>query len=670
MKRRLTVLHQRRSVLLAGVLAVVGALGGSACDRETFHVLRSPDGRTEVRVALRDGTMLYSVHRDRRRILDPSALGLDLTNTVNGEQRTAPFDRFTLTGVSRREHRATWTPVWGKSSEVEDHFRELTVGLRGAVSPQRSLAVVFRAYDDGIAFRYVVPEQPGFAESVSDRTEFNFAGNWPIHFIHSAAYPPIGPLRLDAVRSIEDGEAAPIRSHVLLSPGQDLWLAVHEAALIDSAPMRLIRTPQPRVPWSLRVEVEATPVATPFETPWRVILIAPALGRLLETRLLETLSPPSRIADPSWIRPGKAMWDRRIRKLTHPAGTYGLDTATFIRLIDFAAAHGIEYLLMDSNWYGDQRNPRSDPRTPVSTINLEAVFAHAARRSVRVLLYVNDTAFLRHDPDEVFATFQAWGAAGVKYGFMRGQGVEKVRKTVALIEAAARHRLLINFHDAPVHPTGLQRTYPNLVAVEFCHAQLDGGRAFTPEEYLHTVFVQMLAGPLDMNNGFFALDTLDTRKTAGLDYDQFYSPVYATVAAEVARILITDTGLGVLPDTPEAYASKDDLFEFVRRLPVGAWDETRVLRAEFGKAITTARRSGREWFIGSVVDEQGGSFRIDLDFLDEGVQYAATVYEDAADSHYQRNREAYRVRTMTVTADTVIEAVMAPGGGHAVWLRP
>ena len=666
---------KRRQLLLAGALAVVGARCGSASNSETVHVLGSPDGRTEVRVALRDGILLYSVHRDRQRILDPSALGLDLTNTVNGEQRTAPFNRFTLAGVSRRERRATWTPVWGKSSEVEDRFRELTVELRGAVSPQRPLAVVFRAYDDGIAFRYVVPEQSGFTERVSDRTEFNFAGNWPIHFIGSVEQPPIGPRRLDAIPPIEGGNARLIRPPVLLHPGQylpgqDLWLAVHEAALIDYAPMHLIRVPQPHAPLSLRVAVEAAPVATPFETPWRVLQIAPALGRLLETRLLETLSPPSRIDDPSWIRPGKAMWDRRIRKLTHPAGIYGLDTATFIRLIDFAAANRIEHLIVDSGWYGDQRDPQSDPRTPISTIDLEAVFAHAARRGVGVLLYVNDTAFIHHDLDDVFATFQTWGAAGVKYGFMRGEGVEKVRKTVASIEAAARHRLLINFHDAPVHPTGLQRTYPNLVAVEFCHAQLDGRRAFTPEEYLRTVFVHMLAGPLDMNNGFFALDTLDTRKTAGFDYDEFYAPADVTVAAEVARILITDTGLGVLPDTPEAYAGKDDLFEFVRRLPIGAWDETRVLRAEFGKTIATARRSGREWFIGTVVDEQGGSFLIDLDFLDEGVQYTATVYEDAADSHYQRNREAYRVRTMTVTADAAIEVVMAPGGGHAVWLRP
>ena len=482
---------------------------------------------------------------------------------------------------------------------------------------------------------------PVFAERVSDRTEFNFAGNWPIHFIGGVEHPPIGPRRLDAIPPIEDGNARPIRPPVLLHPdqylpGQDLWLAVHEAALIDYAPMHLVRVPRPHAPRSLRVAVEAAPVATPFETPWRVLQIAPALGRLLETRLLETLSPPSRIADPSWIRPGKAMWDRRIRKLTHPAGTYGLDTATFIRLIDFAAAHRIEYLIVDSGWYGDQRDPRSDPRTPISTIDRDAVLrtpsVAAWGYSCMSMTWPSTATILTI----VFAAFQAWGAAGVKYGFMRGQGVEKVRKTVASIEAAARHRLLINFHDAPVHPTGLQRTYPNLVALEFCHAQLDGGRAFTPEEYLRTVFVHMLAGPLDMNNGFFDLNTLGTRKTAGFDYDEFYAPADVTVAAEVARILITDTGLGVLPDTPEAYAGKDDLFEFVRRLPIGAWDETRVLRAEFGKTIVTARRSGREWFIGTVVDEQGGSFLIDLDLLDEGVQYTATVYEDLADSHYRR----------------------------------
>ncbi len=236
---------------------------------------------------------------------------------------------------------------------------------------------------------------------------------------------------------------------------------------------------------------------------------------------------------------------------------------------------------------------------------------------------------------QCFETYHRWGVAGVKYGFLEADGVTKVRKTINAIAVAAEHELLIDFHDGPVTPSGLQRTYPNLVALEFCHAQIDAVRSFTPTDFLRMAFVNMLAGPLDMNNGFFALNTMTDRTNGGFYYEHRLPAINATVATEVARILITETGLRVLPDAPEEYARKDDLFEFVRKLPSGAWDETRVLHAAIGEHITTARRDGQEWFIGSVIDEDGGSLNIDLEFLEEGVTYAATMYEDATDSHYQ-----------------------------------
>ncbi len=302
--------------------------------------------------------------------------------------------------------------------------------------------------------------------------------------------------------------------------------------------------------------------------------------------------------------------------------------------------------------------------------HIDEVLEHAQENDVRVLLYVNDLAFENRDIDTIFGKYQEWGVAGVKYGFLKASGIEKVRKTVAAIESAARHRLLINFHDNPVPPNGLQRTYPNLITVEFCHAQIDAVRAFTPTGFLRMVFVHMLTGPLDMNNGFFALETITERTNGGLDYSRRLPPINATVATEIARILITYTGLRVLPDAPEEYAEKDDLFEFVRKLPDGTWDETRVLHAEIGEYITTARRDGQQWFIGSVINETGGSLDIDLNFLDVGVTYAATLYEDTETSHYKNDRESYNMRQMTVHANDIITATMAPGGGHAVWLRP
>ena len=642
-------------VLIGTTAALASKAFGYSAD--LGESLLSPDGQIEVRVGLREGVLYYAVTRNNQPILNPSALGLAFAG-----ETTPAMGSLALVNARQRERNATWTAVWGKSSEVVDRFRELTVRLQETHRPQRELAVIFRAYDDGVAFRYFLPEQAVLARgnSLRDLTEFNFAADWPSYWMPPGGveYPPVGPWTLN------DTESA--NPPVLVLPDSGLALALHEAALIDYAPMRLLRNR----PHSLRVDVAPVPLKTPFATPWRVLMIADRLGGFAETRLLETLSPPSRIADTSWIQPGKAVWDRRIRKLTYGEVYYWFNTKTFTHLINFAAANNIPYLLMDSNWYGNQHDSQADPLTPDPRIDLEAVLEHGKERGVKVLLYVNEKAFASRDLDEVFATFHDWGVAGVKYGFMQGQGYEKVRKTMLVIEAAVRHRLLINFHDNPIHPTGLQRTFPNLIALEFCQAQLDAIRAFSPGDYLRTVFIHMLAGPLDMNNGFFALDSIETRATAGFDYDLPYPPIYATVAAETARVLITDTGLSVLPDAPKEYARKDNLFAFIRHLPNGVWDETRVLHAEIGKHITTARRHGRAWFIGSVVDEHGGSLAIALDFLEHGVPYTATLYEDADDSHYQHNREAYRVRQVTVDAKDTIIAKMAPGGGHAAWLRP
>ena len=237
-------------------------------------------------------------------------------------------------------------------------------------------------------------------------------------------------------------------------------------------------------------------------------------------------------------------------------------------------------------------------------------------------------------------------------------------KAIGVIEAAARHQLIIDIHEGKSHPTGLQRTYPNLLATQFCHSQMDAKRSFLPSDFLRTIFVHMLAGPLDMVNGYFDLDNLSDRENGRT------SEVYSTVTTEIARILITYTGLTVLPDAAEEYMEKDDLFEFVRRLPNAPWDETLVLNAEFGEHVTVAKRHGREWFVGSVIDEDGGTLKIDLAFLEPGVTYEATTYENAPDSHYMTNREAYDVQNLVVSSADVLNAVMAPGGGHAIWLRP
>ena len=624
---------------------------------EAAEVLLSSDGQVEVTIEVVDGDLNYSVALGETMLLARSAVGLAFSDDVDA------VSDVTVVGGSRRDVDTTWTPVWGKSAEVVDRFSEITVHLQETATAARRFDVVFRAYDDGVAFRYSLASQDNLADgdTVRERTEFNVAANWPIHSVGRVERPAAGPTLSD--------DFATSRTPALVLADSGVF-AIHEAGLLDYPELRL--TGNDEKSHALLADVNSVSFSGSLLTPWRVLMVATEIGELLETQILETLSPSLWISDSSFIQPGKAIWDWRVRKLTYDDVNYGVNTATYIHMIDFAAENNIAYLAIDAGWYGSERSATSDPTTAIDGLDIAAVLAHAENNGVRVILYINDHAFDNHVMEEVFETWSQWGVAGVKYGFMGETfySQDRVVKTVTAIETAAEHRLLINFHDSPVHPTGLQRTYPNLITVEYAHAQHDDVRAFSPVDFLRTIFVNMLAGPLDMNNGFFDLNDITRKANSRPGNVLQYPEIYSTVATEVARTLITNTGLTVLPDAAEAYLEKDGMFEFIRQMPNARWDETRVLNAEFGDHVTVAKRHGRDWFVGSVIDESGGSLDIDLGFLDSATTYAATIYKNASDSHYMTNREAYDVAQTVVTASDTLTAVMAPGGGHAVWLRP
>lgn len=656
-------------VLFFGWLAAVLFPAQSAVSADEVRIrglsviptaIQSPDQRLEALFSIVDGRPFYELKRDGQVILQPSLLGL----TIQGAEEVRLSESATLLSHSNHQADQTWSPVWGKRSLVRNHYNEAVLELRHSGSGIRFF-VDIRLYDDGLAIRYRIPEQESLrAGTVTDEaTEFSFA---PKIVGYGVAKIERAPQRVEGFSGV-NGMNTPL----WLTAGNDLFVAIHEAGLLDFAPIRLSASTRPQAGNAVKIDLNGTAeFAAPLTTPWRVLFVGSRPGELMESDLLLNLAPPCRIADTGWIRPGKAMWDRRIRKLKHDGLEYWFNTETFIRLIDFASRSNIAHLLVDSNWYGNQRSAESNPMTPADGIDIRKVIDYGKKKGVGVFLYINDTAFVNHDMDEVFSTYRQWGAAGIKYGFMKGKGQSKVRKTVEVIEAAARHQLMVDFHDNPIHPSGISRTYPNLVTVEYCHAQLDAIRSFRPTDFINTVMVHMLAGPLDMNNGFYALNTLQDRTTAGLDYNKNYPVVSSTVAAENARILITDSGMMVISDAPWEYESKPDLFDFIRRLPNGAWDETRVLYAELNKGVTTARRFKDEWFVGSVINEHGGTRDIQMDFLNPGTVYDMTLYEDAPDSHFENNKEAYRVREMKVTSTDTVSVTMAPGGGCSMVIRP
>jgi alpha-glucosidase len=396
-------------------------------------------------------------------------------------------------------------------------------------------------------------------------------------------------------------------------------------------------------------------------TPWRVILLGNSAGDLVVNTTPLNLATPCQLENTDWIKPGKTLWDWRVHGYTAPDGfVYGINTESYMRFIDFAAKNDIEYFLIDDAWYTKATKGHFELS---AKLDLQKVIDYAAEKKVDLMLYY-DRRHGEFGDDELFPYYKSLGMKGVKYGFM-GNQPDFTREA---IQKSAKSNLLIDFHDGPVPFTGICRTYPNAIAREYCHAQQDSRKAFTPETFIKMALINAITGPLDMNNGNFDLNGINSGlRQKGPRIKNSY---LSTVTSEVARTLIIFSGLVCIPDAPEAYAAKADLFEFIQKMPVGLWDESRILNSKIGDYITTARRHGKEWFVGSVYNQQGGTLEINLDFLDANQEYEVTFYEDTEETNCKTNPEAYRIRTGTVKKGDVIKAVLAPGGGHCMWIRP
>jgi alpha-glucosidase len=639
--------------------------------------VQSPNGALTAKFRLVGGVPQWQLACEGAPMLEPGRLGL----------RLAPQDLGALKTVSAEQatHREKVATTWGKFAEYDNHFRQLQWTLREESGSQRTLQIEVRLYDDGMALRYVFPDDGGWEESiqlVDDLTEFCFADDHTA-WCYAGEHDPLGPQPLSKFRI---GRRAGARLPLTVRCSSGTHLAVLEAAIFDLAPMTL--APSDAGQHAFRGTFPASTLARGGATSWRVLLVGQSAGDLLVSPVMYCLNPPCHIADTSWIQPGLALWDWRAWGATTEDGfTYGLDMPSWRRFIDFAAKHHIRYLVLDAGWYGlefekssdprtsrdyllvqpDPQNPRLVPRPPPADwddpIDIPELIQYARGKGVGIILYFNDIARLNYPFEETLALYRRWGAAGIKYGFMKGSGQTKVRETRKIVALCAQNQLLCDFHDGPVPPSGDRRTFPNYVTREFCHSQSDARRAFSPTGFCEQVFVNMLAGPLDMCNGLYTLEN------PARDRPKIFVNVNTTVVAETARVMIAFSGLSILPDCPEAYEAKSDLFDYLGKLPM-TWDETRILQGQIGSYISTARRSGDQWFVASATNEEPRSMNISLDFLQPDRVYTATLYEDAPDAHYLENREAYRVRRMKVKRGDTIEASMAAGGGHCVHLQP
>jgi alpha-glucosidase len=630
----------------------------------------------EVRVLGEDGQISYSVRLNGAEIIGPSALGLK-------SGATEPLE---IAEITRTTGDATWKPVWGYQSEIRDQYNEVRV----TVAEPSAQIIIFRAYNDGLAFRYQLPESRTFGEKAyaHEASEIAFVSDKPTAWFPLSQVLVSDPVDVNTWKAGSgkinknaryDYKPAKMRTPFTVKLSDQAYISVHEAAVVhaDEAWLALEGN-------TLSV-LGNMKTAGDDVTPWRTIQVAGQPGGLIESSLLLNLNKPCELKDTSWIKPGVTMWDWRAHGAHADDGfEYGLNTESYIRFIDFAAEFGVEYLMLDAEWYGPERAPTSDPKTAIPAIDIEKICAHARRQGVGIWLYVNTKGLERYDLDQTLAQYKKWGVVGIKHGFLSGGSRKKNEFSHTVVRKCAEYQIMYVVHESE-KPTGIERTYPNILSYEYVNSMLDSGTrpSATPSRLINNLFVFGLSGPVDRSCGMFDLDSYIAREYC-------HRQIPSTVVSQTAQCLLFPSGLVTLPDFPDAYRRKADLFEFIGALPMN-WDETKVLEAEIGKHITLARKAGNAWFVGALADEQGRSTSVQLDFLEDGITYDVTLYEDAPDAHYEyigpmnkqeakklkqklepqkTRRELYQVKKVTAKKGDVIPVIIAPGGGHCMWIRP
>jgi alpha-glucosidase len=612
------------------------------------YVTASPGGELVITATFSGGSLCYSLAAAGKELISASPLGLDF-----GRRGALPGAGWRITAVRRRRTDKVWTPLWGKSARAVDRYNQTTIEMEGD-GPLHRLDIIIRAYDDGVAFRYVVPRQaPDTALSCrGELTRFDFAGNYTAWFYHGE-HANLGP---DSIRQIA-GDREPVMT---VKAGARDFMAVLEADLRSGSPL-VLQTQKGGTAFS----VVSSPgmVGPGYRSSWRVILYGRTPGRLVDSHLVQLLNPPAAPGiDFSWVKPGVAVWDWRIRGAHVDGFVYGGNYASWVRMVDFASRHGIPYLLLDAGWYGPEFKKTSDPLKGGKVKDVIRLIAYGRAKGVRILLYLNDVGGRRYPLDTMLRQFGAWGVAGVKYGFMRGSMADKNLRTRMITALCARYHLLCDFHDGPVIPYGQLRTFPNAVTREYCEAQLDARRVFQPETFVTSVFVNMLAGPIDMNNGTF---DLGGGKTDRLDNNE---AVPSTLVSEAARTLIVFSGLTVIPGVPEFYEKYPVLFSFIasEKMP---WRQSRTLMGKIGAYIVMARQaSDGTWLVGAATDATARTLEIPLDFLGKG-RYAATIIRDGKDARYDGDRLSHTVQKRTVRSAEKVKVRLAPGGGACLIIR-
>ena len=631
------------------------------------------------------------------------------------------YDGFEQCGAVRSEFDETWQPVWGEESSIRNRYNELAITLRQPQSG-RQMVVRFRLYDEGVGFRYEFPEQEAMTYFTirEERTQFAMTGDHTAFWIpgdYDTQEYDYTESKLSEIRQLMQQAITPNSSQTPFSPtgvqtalqlksDDGLYINIHEAALVDYPCMHLDLDDE-RMVFTSHLTPDAQGwkgyMQTPCHTPWRTVMVTDDAREVLASRLILNLNEPCAIEDTSWIKPvkyvgvwwemitGKSDWaytqelpSVRLGETDYaavkPSGRHAANNDNVRRYIDFAAEHGFDQVLVEGwnvgweDWFGHTKDYVFDFVTPYPDFDIEALNNYAHEKGVRLMMHHETSSSVRNYERHLEAAYDLMNRHGynaVKSGYVgdilpRGEhhyGQWMVNHYLYAVQEAARHHIMVNAHEA-VRPTGLCRTWPNLIGNE--SARGTEYQAFGGTKPMHVTllpFTRLQGGPMDYTPGIFSMEVSKLNPANN-------SHVNATIANQLALYVTLYSPLQMAADVPEHYEQYMDAFRFIKEVAVD-WDESRYLLAEPGDLIVIARRAkgSSAWFVGGVTDENRRTAELRLDFLDPEKSYVATLYADAPDADYRTNPEAYTIRTGKVTAKSKLKVEMAAGGGFALSIR-
>ncbi|MCL6217795.1 glycoside hydrolase family 97 protein [Zunongwangia pacifica] len=676
--------------------------------------LKSPDGNLKMKFSLKEnGTPAYQLFYKGEEVIKTSTLGLALK-----DDSTSLMDGFEISATKTSNFDETWKPVWGEQAEIRNHYNELAIAL-DQPSTDRKMIIRFRMFDDGLGFRYEFPKQKNLVYFVikEEHTQFAMTGDHTAYWIpgdYDTQEYDYTTSKLTEIRDHFDDAVTSnasqnqfsktgVQTALMMKTADGIYINLHEAALKDYSLMSLNLDDK-----KLIFESWLTPdaignkgyIQAPAVSPWRTIMVSDDARDILASNITLNLNEPNEIEDTSWIKPIKYVgvwWEMITGKSTwaytdefpsvklgetdfenaKPNGKHGANTQHVKEYIDFAAENGFDAVLVEGwnegweDWFGKSKDYVFDFVTPYPDFDVAEIQQYAKSKGVEMMMHHETSSSVRNYErhlDTAYQFMKKYGYNSVKSGYVgdiipRGEfhyGQWMVNHYLYAVKKAADYHIMVNAHEA-VRPTGLRRTWPNLIGNESARGteyQAFGGS--NPNHVTILPFTRLIGGPMDYTPGIFEMDV------SKLNPDN-NSHVNATLANQLALYVTMYSPLQMAADLPENYMRFPDAFQFIKDVAVD-WDKSLYLEAEPGEYITIARKAkGTEnWFVGNVNGTTPRTSKIKLDFLNEGKNYEATIYADAKGADYKTNPQAYKITKKTVTSKSTLKVTSAPGGGYAI----